>query len=94
MGRLEGKVAFLTGAGAGIARATAKAYVKEGAKVAIIELNREVGTAAEREIRGAGGEALFVETDVTSDDSMRRAVEATVAKFDVVVKRHALNHDP
>ena len=81
MGRLEGKVAFLTGAGAGIAKATAKAYVKEGAKVAIIELNREVGTAAEREIRGAGGEALFVETDVTSDDSMRRAVEATVAKF-------------
>jgi len=81
MGRLEGKVAFLTGAGAGIAKATAKAYVKEGAKVAIIELNREVGTAAEREIRGAGGEALFVETDVTSDDSMRRAVEAMVAKF-------------
>lgn len=81
MGRLEGKVAFLTGAGAGIAKATAKAYVKEGAKVAIIELNREVGTAAEREIRESGGEALFVETDVTSDDSMRRAVEATVAKF-------------
>ena len=81
MGRLEGKVAFLTGAGAGIAKATAKAYVKEGAKVAIIELNREAGAAAEREIRAAGGEALFVETDVTSDDSMRRAVEAVVAKF-------------
>src|SRR5688572_15305864 len=81
MGRLEGKVAFLTGAGAGIAKATAKAYVREGAKVAIIELNREVGSAAEREIRDAGGDALFVETDVTSDDSMRRAVEATVAKF-------------
>jgi NAD(P)-dependent dehydrogenase (short-subunit alcohol dehydrogenase family) len=81
MGRLQGKVAFLTGAGAGIAKATAKAYVKEGAKVAIIELNREAGSAAEREIREAGGDALFVETDVTSDDSMRRAVEATVAKF-------------
>jgi len=81
MGKLDGKVAFLTGAGAGIAKATAKAYVREGAKVAIIELNREAGQAAEREIRGAGGEALFVETDVTSDDSVRRAVEATVAKF-------------
>ena len=81
MGKLNGKVAFLTGAGAGIAKATAKAYVREGAKVAIIELNREAGQAAEREIREAGGEALFVETDVTKDESVKRAVEATVAKF-------------
>lgn len=81
MGKLDGKVAFLTGAGAGIAKATAKAYVKEGAQVAIIELNREAGQAAEREIREAGGAALFVETDVTQDDSVKRAVDATVAKF-------------
>jgi NAD(P)-dependent dehydrogenase (short-subunit alcohol dehydrogenase family) len=81
MGRLDGKVAFLTGAGAGIAKATAKAYVKEGAKVAIIELNREAGQGAEREIRDSGGEAIYVETDVTKDDSVKRAVEATVAKF-------------
>jgi NAD(P)-dependent dehydrogenase (short-subunit alcohol dehydrogenase family) len=81
LGRLQGKVAFLTGAGAGIAKATAKAYVKEGAKVAIVELNREAGAAAEREISEAGGEALFIETDVTRDDSMRRAVEAAVARF-------------
>jgi NAD(P)-dependent dehydrogenase (short-subunit alcohol dehydrogenase family) len=81
MGRLDGKVAFLTGAGAGIAKATAKAYVREGAKVAIIELNAEVGASAEREIREAGGEALFVQTDVTQDDSVRQAVEATVARF-------------
>lgn len=81
MGRLTGKVAFLTGAGAGIAKATAKAYVREGAKVAIIEINRETGRAAERELCEAGGEAVFVETDVTQDDSVRRAVEATVAGF-------------
>jgi NAD(P)-dependent dehydrogenase (short-subunit alcohol dehydrogenase family) len=76
--KLEGKVAFLTGAGAGIAKATAKAFVKEGARVAIVELNREVGQAAEEEI---GDAALFVETDVTKDESVKRAVEATVAKF-------------
>jgi NAD(P)-dependent dehydrogenase (short-subunit alcohol dehydrogenase family) len=81
VGKLDGKVAFLTGAGAGIAKATARLYAKEGAGVAIVELNREAGTGAEREIREAGGDALFVETDVTRDDSVRRAVEATVSRF-------------
>ncbi len=81
MAKLKDKVAFLTGAGAGIAKATAKAYVAEGAKVAIIELNREVGEAAEREIRAAGGDALFVATDVTQDDSMKRAMDVTLAHF-------------
>ena len=59
MGRLEGKVAFLTGAGAGIAKATALAYVREGAKVAIIELNKEAGTTAEKDVRAAGGDATL-----------------------------------
>ena len=81
MARLDGKVAFLTGAGAGIAKATAQMFVKEGARVALIELNREAGARAEREIKDAGGEALFIETDVTSAESMERAVEATVARF-------------
>lgn len=80
-GRLEGKVGFLTGAGAGIAKATARAFVREGAKVAIVELDRAAGERAEREIRDAGGDALFVETDVTRDESVRHAVDATVARF-------------
>ena len=81
MGRLENKVAFITGAGAGIAKASALAFCREGAKVAIIELNAETGKAAERDVRAAGGDALFIETDVTQDDSVRRAVDAAVAKF-------------
>jgi NAD(P)-dependent dehydrogenase (short-subunit alcohol dehydrogenase family) len=81
MGRLENKVAFITGAGAGIAKASALAFCREGAKVAIIELNAETGRAAERDVRAVGGDALFIETDVTQDDSVRRAVDAAVAKF-------------
>src|SRR6476661_8452123 len=65
MGRLQDKVAFLTGAGAGIAKATAKAFVKEGASVAVIEISREAGQSAEREIREAGGDAVFIEMDAT-----------------------------
>jgi NAD(P)-dependent dehydrogenase (short-subunit alcohol dehydrogenase family) len=78
---MEGKVAFLTGAGAGIAKATAKAFAAEGAKVALFEINAETGAAAEREIREAGGEALFILTDVTDDASVRSAVERTVHAF-------------
>lgn len=81
MDRMKGKVAFLTGAGAGIAKATAKAFAKEGAKVALFEINREAGQAAEKEIRAEGGDAIFIETDVTQDESVRNAVEATIKAY-------------
>ena len=81
MGRLEGKVVFLTGAGAGIAKATAKMCAREGAGVAICELNRDAGERAEREIREAGGNALFVQADVTQDENVRDAIAATVKHF-------------
>lgn len=72
---------FLTGAGAGIAKATARACVREGAKVALFEINREAGENAERQIREEGGSALFVQTDVTQDESVRNAVAETVQHF-------------
>ena len=81
MTKLAGRVVFLTGAGAGIAKATAKACVREGAKVVLAEIDPEAGTRAEREIRDFGGEALFVETDVTQDASVRRAIDTTVEHF-------------
>lgn len=81
MGKLDGRVAFLTGAGAGIAKASALTFAREGAKVAIAEINRETGRATETEVRKAGGEALFIETDVTQDDSVKRAIEAAVESF-------------
>ncbi|HEX6008426.1 MAG TPA: SDR family NAD(P)-dependent oxidoreductase, partial [Burkholderiales bacterium] len=81
MGKLEGKVAFLTGAGAGIAKASALLFAREGAKVAIVEINPETGRATETEVRKAGGEALFIETDVTQDESVKRAIEGSVAKL-------------
>jgi len=80
-GRLAGKVAFITGAGAGIARASARIFAREGARVVIAEIDAASGGAAEAEVREAGGDALFVETDVTQEDSVARAVAETVGRF-------------
>lgn len=81
MGRLDGKVALITGGGAGIAKASAIAFVREGAKVGLLELNREAGAQAEKEIISLGGQAIFVETDVTDDSSVKHAVEAVANRF-------------
>jgi len=80
-GRLAGKVAFLTGAGAGIGRATAELFAREGARVVIAEIDRDTGLATEQAVRAAGGDALFIETDVTQDDGVRAAIDATVAHY-------------
>jgi NAD(P)-dependent dehydrogenase (short-subunit alcohol dehydrogenase family) len=79
--RLPGKVAFLTGGGAGIAKASALAFVREGAKVAIVDINAEAGRAAEAEIGAAGGEVMFMQVDVTQDEAVKQAIDATAARF-------------
>lgn len=81
MARLAGKVAFITGAGIGIGRASALLFSAEGAKVAIAEINSDTGAEVERLARDAGGEALFIETDVTNADSVSAALATTEAKF-------------
>jgi len=81
MGRLEDKVAFITGAGSGIARAATYIFAREGAKVIVAELNPELGKATELAVRDAGGDAFFIETDVTKEDSVKRAIAETVARY-------------
>ena len=82
MGRLNGKVAFLTGGGAGIAKVSALEFVKERVKaLTIVDINAEAGQRAEQEIRQAGGDVLFVRADVTQDAEVRKAVEASIARF-------------
>jgi NAD(P)-dependent dehydrogenase (short-subunit alcohol dehydrogenase family) len=81
MSRLAGKVAFITGAGAGIAKASALAFAREGAKVALAEINAELGRATEKQIRDAGGDAFFYQTDVTQDTAVKHAVDGAAAHF-------------
>jgi NAD(P)-dependent dehydrogenase (short-subunit alcohol dehydrogenase family) len=72
---------LITGAGRGIGRAAALRFAAEGAKVAIAEIGRSDGEATARAIESAGGEALFVETDVANPESVAAAVAATVERF-------------
>lgn len=81
MNRFDGKVVFISGAGAGIGRAAAKLFAAEGAKVVIAEIAAGPGRATERAVREAGGDALFVKTDVTREESVRSAVAEAVGRY-------------
>src|SRR4051812_13102588 len=82
MGRLEGQVALITGAGEGIGLGIARRLAAEGASVVVAERNEDTGTAAADALRAefdAG--ALFVLTDVTDKEQVEAAVAAGIASF-------------
>ena len=81
MRRMEGRVAFITGGGAGIGTASALAFAREGARIVIADIDERAGAAAADAVKSAGGEALSARTDITDEASVRAAVEAAVARF-------------
>ena len=92
--RLPGKVAIITGGAHGMGAEEAKLFAQEGAKVVIADLLEDEGKTLEGEIHGAGGEAMFVRTDVTSEADWKRLIEATVGRFgklDILVNNAGLS---
>jgi NAD(P)-dependent dehydrogenase (short-subunit alcohol dehydrogenase family) len=77
----EGKVAFITGAGSGIGRATAHAFAGEGANVVIVDIVKEGVEQTARMIEELGGRVLAVKCDVSRDEEVRSAIEKTIQKF-------------
>ena len=79
--KLKDKSAIVTGAASGLGREIAMTYAREGAKVAIADLNLAAATAVANEIRSSGGQAIGVAMDVTSEQGVNDGVVATVAAF-------------
>lgn len=81
MGRVDGKVALVTGAAKGIGRETAILLAREGARVALTDLDEESGAKVAAEITAAGGEALFLSQDVADEASWQATLKTVVARF-------------
>ena len=80
-GRLQGKVALITGAASGIGRASALLFAREGAAVAVVDRNEKAGQEVADAISSRGGRALFAVADVTRAADCRRAVGVAAEKF-------------
>lgn len=97
MGNFDGKVAIITGGSSGIGRATALAFGREGARVVVAARREAAGEETARDIRDAGGEAVFVRTDVTREDAVRDLVERAVdtyGKLDIAFNNAGQGSDP
>ncbi len=93
--RLQDKVAIITGAGQGIGRAYANRFAREGAKVAIAEINEEIGRRTEEEVNKAGSQALYVKTDVSREESCREMAAKVAERFgriDILMNNAAIFH--
>jgi meso-butanediol dehydrogenase / (S,S)-butanediol dehydrogenase / diacetyl reductase len=91
--RLKNQVAIVTGATGGIGQAIARRYAREGALVTIADVDAAAGKGLEEEVLKAGGQAIFVQTDVSSEEQVKSMVDATTRKFgrvDILVNNAAV----
>ena len=79
--RLEGQIAWISGAASGMGEATAELFAAEGAQVAAVDIQAERGRRLVERIAEQGGQALFLECDVACQDQVRDSIERTVAHF-------------
>ena len=78
---MDGKIALVTGGAGGIGSAICRLFAAEGAKVVVADMDSERGEDVVSEITGAGGEAMYINLDVTKERDWERAVAATVERF-------------
>ena len=97
MDRLEGKVAIITGAAHGMGAVEAQLFSQEGARVVICDILERESVLVEADINESGGEAIFIRTDVTSEEDWQAAVQAAVDRFgriDILVNNAGITSTP
>ena len=93
--RLENKVALITGGGSGIGYQTALLFAKEGASIVVVDINAKGGNQTVKEITEQGGQAVYVDADVTqaSDcEMMIQTAESTYGKLDILFNNAGISH--
>ncbi|HUS25036.1 MAG TPA: glucose 1-dehydrogenase [Candidatus Binatia bacterium] len=93
MGRVQDKVAIVTGGASGVGRADALLLAREGAKVVLTDVNEKDGAKVEQEIAAKGGTAVFMKHDIASEADWQRVIGATRDKYgglDVLVNNAAI----
>ncbi|MEA2768435.1 MAG: hypothetical protein QOD93_1397, partial [Acetobacteraceae bacterium] len=81
MGRLEGKVAIITGGASGLGEATARLFAQEGASIALGDIHEQRGADVVRQIEADGGKAIFQVTDVRNPEHVSSLVDVAEATF-------------
>ena len=81
MGRLDGKVCFVTGAGSGIGAKTAELFAKEGASVIMADMHEENLNNVAESIKAAGGDVMTAVVNITDNDAVKAAVAAGIEKY-------------
>lgn len=81
MGKLDGKVAVVTGAASGLGRASAMRFASEGAAIVVADLNSQGGELIVAEIAAAGGRAVYQRTDVTSESDIRSLIDRASREY-------------
>lgn len=84
MGKLQDRVAVVTGGTSGIGEASAKAFAKEGANVAVVGRNEESGQKIVKEITETNGKAIFIKMDVTKEKDVKNGIKKIVDRFGTI----------
>ena len=87
-GRVEGKVAIITGGASGIGRVTAETLAREGARIVIVDLDLEAARTVAEGIAASGGDAIALRADVSVEGDVRTAIEAAMDRYGAIHVLH------
>ena len=82
--KLKGKKAIVTGGASGMGKATAELFAKEGAVVAILDINEEEGKKTIKGIKQNGGEGIFLKTDLSKSKQVSKSINNILKKFEEI----------